>query len=60
MSPLARVSEDARVVNKNLSDSVIKAIKQGLILASRLRADCKIPGLTNEDFFVLIVTFKDL
>ncbi len=61
MSPLARVAEDARVVNNNLRNSVMKAIKQGFTLASQIKSNSKIPGLDAAgEFYLLIVTFKDL
>jgi hypothetical protein len=62
MSPLARVSDDARIINRNLRDSVIKAIKQGLTVASQLIREPKIPGasISAEKLFLLVITFKDL
>ena len=63
LSPLARVSPDPGVIGRNLRDSVIKTVKQGISVASRLTANSPvIPGVVSSprDTFLLVATFKDL
>ena len=54
LSPLARVAPDAAVISNALRDSITKAIKQAVTVASRLA------GGGSRESFLLVVTFKDL
>jgi hypothetical protein len=61
LSPHARVAVDPTVLGNNLRDSVTKAIKQGVVIASQLsNAHSNAEGLTKPKIFLLVVTYKDL